>query len=55
MLLWLASLTPEDLARELETAIGKLRVDQILETFVIWHINIHCGEGERGAGEGEGG
>jgi hypothetical protein len=41
---WLASLTPEDLARELETPIGKLGVGQTLETFVIWHINAHCGE-----------
>jgi len=41
---WLASLTPKDLERKLETPIGKLSVDQILETFVIWHINAHCGE-----------
>jgi hypothetical protein len=41
---WLASLAPEDLERELETPIGKLSVDQMLETFVIWHINAHCGE-----------
>jgi hypothetical protein len=41
---WLSSLTPEDLERELETPIGKLTVGQMLETFVIWHINAHCGE-----------
>jgi len=41
---WLASLAPEDLERELETPIGKLNVGQMLETFVIWHINAHCGE-----------
>jgi hypothetical protein len=41
---WLASLAPEDLERELETPIGKLDVGQMLETFVIWHINAHCGE-----------
>jgi hypothetical protein len=41
---WLASLAPEDLERELETPIGKLSVGQMLETFVIWHINAHCGE-----------
>ena len=41
---WLASLTPEDLERELETPIGKLNVAQMLETFVIWHVNAHCGE-----------
>jgi hypothetical protein len=41
---WLASLTPQDLERDLETPIGKLSVGQMLETFVIWHINAHCGE-----------
>jgi hypothetical protein len=41
---WLASLAPEDLEREMETPIGKLNVGQMLETFVIWHINAHCGE-----------
>ena len=41
---WLASLALEDLAREVDTPIGKLNVGQMLETFVIWHINAHCGE-----------
>ncbi len=41
---WLATLSPEDLARTLETPIGKLNLGQLLETFVIWHINAHCGE-----------
>ncbi len=41
---WLASLAPEDLEREMETPIGKLSVGQVLETFVIWHVNAHCGE-----------
>jgi hypothetical protein len=41
---WLSSLTPEDLARTLETPIGELTLGQMLETFVIWHINAHCGE-----------
>jgi hypothetical protein len=41
---WLVSLKPEDLERELETPIGKLGVGKMLETFVIWHINAHCGE-----------
>ncbi len=41
---WLASLAPEDLEHELDTPIGKLNVGQVLETFVIWHINAHCGE-----------
>lgn len=41
---WLISLAPDDLERELETPIGRLNVGQMLETFVIWHINAHCGE-----------
>jgi hypothetical protein len=41
---WLGGLTPEDLERTLETPIGKLSLGQLLETFVIWHINAHCGE-----------
>jgi len=41
---WLSSLTPEDLARVLDTPIGALTLGQMLETFVIWHINAHCGE-----------
>jgi len=41
---WLASLTPEDLEREVETPIGRRNLAQVLETFVIWHINAHCGE-----------
>ncbi|HET91283.1 MAG TPA: DinB family protein [Chloroflexi bacterium] len=41
---WLASLTPEDLERQVETPIGELSLAQLVETFVIWHINAHCGE-----------
>jgi hypothetical protein len=41
---WLASLTPEDLKRSVETPVGELNLGQLLETFVIWHINSHCGE-----------
>jgi hypothetical protein len=41
---WLASLTPEDLERTVETPVGPLNLAQLLETFVIWHINAHCGE-----------
>jgi hypothetical protein len=41
---WLASLGPEDLERKLNTPIGELNLAQMLETFVIWHINAHCGE-----------
>ena len=35
---------PEDLARVQETPIGELTLGQMIETFVIWHINAHCGE-----------
>jgi hypothetical protein len=41
---WLASLTPEDLERTIDTPIGPLNLAQVLETFVAWHINAHCGE-----------
>ena len=41
---WLASLAPEDLERKMDTSIGELNVAQMLDTFVIWHINAHCGE-----------
>ena len=41
---WLASLALEDLEREIETPIGELNLAQMMETFVIWHINAHCGE-----------
>ncbi|MFN2292203.1 MAG: DinB family protein [Anaerolineae bacterium] len=41
---WLASLGPEDLERTIQTPVGELNVAQLLETFVIWHINAHCGE-----------
>jgi uncharacterized damage-inducible protein DinB len=41
---WLASLAPEDLERRVETPIGELNLAQLLETFVVWHINAHCGE-----------
>lgn len=41
---WLGTLAPEDLERKMETPIGELNLGQLLETFVIWHINAHCGE-----------
>lgn len=41
---WLSSLQPQDLERELQTPIGSLSLAQFLDTFVIWHINAHCGE-----------
>ena len=41
---WLASLTPEDLERKMDTPVGELNLAQVLETFGAWHINAHCGE-----------
>jgi hypothetical protein len=41
---WLASLTPEDLECKVETPIGELNLAQMIESFIVWHINAHCGE-----------
>ncbi len=41
---WLASLTPDDLDRIIKTPAGELSLAQAMETFIIWHINAHCGE-----------
>jgi hypothetical protein len=41
---WLASLVPENLERKINTPLGELNLGQLLEAFVIWHINSHCGE-----------
>jgi len=41
---WLETLNPADLERTIETPIGSYTVAQVLELFVIWHINAHCGE-----------
>ena len=41
---WLGSLSPEDLEGKKQSPIGEVSLGQILETFVIWHINAHCGE-----------
>lgn len=41
---WLASLTPEDLERKIDTPLGELDLGQMLATFVMWHVNSHCGE-----------
>ncbi len=41
---WLSSLTPADLSRKIDTAIGELTVGQMLDVFLVWHINVHCGE-----------
>lgn len=44
LLSWVASLTPEDLERTISTPIGDYTLDQVLETFIIGHINSHSGE-----------
>jgi len=41
---WLASLAPEDLERKIETPAGEHSLAQMLDLFVIWHVNAHCGE-----------
>jgi hypothetical protein len=41
---YLASLTPADLDVERETTVGPLNVGQMLEIYIVWHINAHCGE-----------
>jgi hypothetical protein len=41
---WLGSLMPEDLERTINTPIGEYNVAQVVETFIVWHINAHCGE-----------
>jgi hypothetical protein len=41
---WVASLTPEDLERTIPTPVGDYNLGPFLEFFVIWHINVHCGE-----------
>lgn len=41
---WLDSLSPGDLERTVNTPIGELNLAQLMETFVIWHVNAHCGE-----------
>jgi hypothetical protein len=41
---WLDSLTPADLERKIKTPAGELNLGEMLETFVVWHVNAHCGE-----------
>jgi hypothetical protein len=41
---WLSSLTPADLERRRHTTLGELSVGQMLELYLIWHMNAHCGE-----------
>ena len=41
---WLSTLTPADLEYRMNTSIGELNLGQLLEAYIIWHINVHCGE-----------
>jgi hypothetical protein len=41
---WVASLAPTDLDRRRHTTAGELNVGQMLEIYIVWHINVHCGE-----------
>jgi hypothetical protein len=41
---WLATLTTADLERRRHTTVGEMNEGQMLELFVVWHINAHCGE-----------
>jgi hypothetical protein len=41
---WISSLTPEDLEVQMATTVGPLNVGQVVEVYVAWHINVHCGE-----------
>ena len=41
---WLSSLTPDDLDIIRNTTIGELNQGQMVEAYVTWHVNVHCGE-----------
>jgi hypothetical protein len=41
---WLSTQSPEDLDRKIETPYGEYNLGGLLELFVLWHINAHCGE-----------
>ena len=41
---WLGSLAAEDLERSLDTPVGEQTLAQLLDLFIVWHINSHCGE-----------
>jgi hypothetical protein len=41
---WLGSLAPEDLERVIHTPIGEHTLAHMLDLFVVWHLNAHCGE-----------
>lgn len=41
---WITSLTEEDLEQKIITPIGDYSLGNFLVFFIIWHINVHCGE-----------
>lgn len=41
---WAATLKPADLEIKVATPIGELSLAQMVEIYIIWHINAHCGE-----------
>ena len=41
---WLSTLTPADLERRRHTTVGEMNEGQMVELFIVWHINAHCGE-----------
>jgi hypothetical protein len=41
---WVVSLSSEDLDRMISTPIGELKMGEVLEAFIVAHINDHCGE-----------
>jgi hypothetical protein len=41
---WLSSLTPADLDIIRNTTVGELSQGQMVDIYIIWHLNVHCGE-----------
>jgi hypothetical protein len=41
---WVGTLSQADLDRVVHTPIGDYTVARALQTFVVWHIDAHCGE-----------
>lgn len=41
---WVSTRTPEDLDVVMNTNVGRLNVGQTVEIYIVWHINVHCGE-----------
>jgi hypothetical protein len=41
---WLSTLSPADLDRIIHTTIGELNLGQMVDVYIVWHINAHGGE-----------